>query len=69
MRKTCKVSPSDKKAKRIESPSFTHSENDLWKDLTYGTQKKFCTVEPHHNALQPASTMFLKRYEEIFGHD
>lgn len=69
LKKTSKSPPEKKKGKKVEAPSITRHENDLWRDLTYGTQKKFCTVEPHHNAPQPASPEFLKNYEEIFGHE
>lgn len=60
--------------KKVSAPSFIHARgdnvsNDMWHDTCNETVRKYHTVIPQHNALQPASPTFLKNYDEIdWGH-
>lgn len=61
-------------SKKLGATSFIHARGDnvspqMWHDACDATVKKYNTVVPQHNALQPASPAFLKNFDEIdWGH-
>ena len=53
--------------KKINCPSITHNENDLWQDLTKRTKEKYVSIQIQHNAPSIPTKDILKNYDLIFG--
>jgi hypothetical protein len=61
---------SDKRSlpkKKINCPSITHTENDLWQDLTRRTKEKYVSIQIQHNAPSIPTKAFFENYDLIFG--
>jgi hypothetical protein len=67
MSKILKCSPPDKRVgkKKVECPSFTHHENDLWHGLCDATVAKYNRVETVHSPFR-VSELFRGNYDSIF---